>query len=84
MASKTVKNSSQVITQLNDVKNNPNSLGVPSSAARDRRILHCTIEVEGTSVTPLALFNALDAAFGTVQMNKSQAARGCYIFNISA
>lgn len=49
-----------------------------------RRVVHVTLVFDGVTFTPDALYDALDAQYGTVGYEKDVASRGTYIFNIAA
>lgn len=70
-------------TQMDNASLNPDALMAPANVARDKRIVHITLEIEGNvSVTPDDIYDALDAEFAVVASPKSTMARGCWIFNI--
>jgi hypothetical protein len=68
--------SSDTNTQVDDDARNP-------TQTQDRAVVHCTLVFDGVTFVPDALFDALNAAYGTVAYEKNAVGRGTYIFNIS-
>lgn len=75
MANTTALSSANTASQLADTTLNK----VPSTG---REMIFITLVVDGTAVTPASIHAALDAQYPTVQLEKSVASRGTYIFNI--
>lgn len=73
-----VKTASETNTMLDDDVQNPPITNL------QRRVVHVTLVFDGVSFDPDALFDALNAGYGTVAYEKNQAARGTFIFNISS
>lgn len=56
----------------------------PDPAGRPRQVVHVTLVFDGVTCDTGDLYDALNAAYGTVAYEKNTVARGTYIFNISA
>lgn len=72
-----VKTASETNTMVdNDVQN-------PTVTNLQRTVVHCTLVFDGLDFNPNDLYDALDAEYDVVAYEKNQAARGCFVFNIS-
>ena len=92
----TVKSAAQTAALVDDNTQNPDAVSTPALVARDKRVVHITLEIEGVAITPDQIYDAIDLigetiTLGTggsttdnvkVKTNRDQLARGCYIFNI--
>ncbi len=82
MANKVVTPAATVNSQIDNNALNPEKL-VPAQVARDKRIVHITLEIEGNvTITPDIIYDMLDTQFPVVASNKTVQSRGTYIFNI--
>lgn len=55
----------------------------PTRTTRPRQVVHVTLVFDGVDFVPNALYDALNAAYGTVGYEKNVASRDTYIFNVS-
>jgi hypothetical protein len=61
-----------------------NNVQNPPITNLQRRVVHVSLVFDGIDFDPDDIYDALDAEYPVVAYEKNQAARGCFIFNLSA
>lgn len=76
------KSAAATNTQIDNDTLNPDVVATGQGNTRNRKIVHITLVCEGVTVTPDAIYDALDAQFAVVAGEKDTYSRGTWIFNI--